>query len=312
MKKLSIVLASWCAFSSAPALAWDSFGHMEVAAVAWSKLTPKARARVADLLKVNPNYDILTKDASPDNRDQIAFVVAATWPDLIKFEIHGYTADGPEKGDRPPPGPEASQNVGYSDHFMHKYWHFVDTPFSTDGTALIQPGIPNAQTQIALFRAALSSNASDDIKSYDLVWLEHLVGDMHQPLHATSRFTQARPQGDAGGNEVKIDCGGCSATELHAFWDDVLGTSDKPQDAIQAASNLPAAPAALAAVADGKVWIKESFDAAKANAYSNPIGPGLGPFSLTAGYKSTAQTIANQRVALAGARLANLLNAAFK
>jgi hypothetical protein len=27
-------------------------------------------------------------------------------------------------------------------------------------------------------------SASDDVKSYDLLWLIHLVGDTHQPLHA--------------------------------------------------------------------------------------------------------------------------------
>jgi hypothetical protein len=58
----------------------------------------------------------------------------------------------------PAPGPEADQNIGYSDHFMHKYWHFIDKPFSTDGSALEQPSFPNAQTQIALFRKALASS----------------------------------------------------------------------------------------------------------------------------------------------------------
>src|ERR1700724_4003228 len=93
MKKLSVLMVSWFAFTSAPALAWDAFGHMEVAAVAWSKLTPAARARVADLLKKNPNYDVLTRNTTPQNRDQVAFVMAATWRDLIKFAIPGYTAD---------------------------------------------------------------------------------------------------------------------------------------------------------------------------------------------------------------------------
>jgi hypothetical protein len=200
---------------------------------------------------------------------------------------------------------------------MHKYWHFIDEPFSPDNTPLVQPEKPNAETQIPLFRAALSSNESDDVKSYDLVWLEHLVGDVHQPLHATSRFTRDGPPalkgGDAGGNKVLIVCGsGCRAPELHAFWDGVLGTSNKPQDAITAASQLPAPSAALASIGDEKVWINESFGAAKTHAYASPIGPGLGPFTLTAAYKSDALRIAKERVALAGTRLANLLNEAFR
>ena len=47
------------------------------------------------------------------------------------------------------------------------------------------------KTQIVAFRKTLGdSGASDELKSYDLVWLLHLVGDVHQPLHATTRFNQ--------------------------------------------------------------------------------------------------------------------------
>jgi len=76
----------------------------------------------------------------------------------------------------------------------HKYWHFVDKPFSKDGTTHFpELPIPNAQTQIDAFRAVLASNADDALKSYDLVWLLHLVGDVHQPLHASSRVSRAAP-----------------------------------------------------------------------------------------------------------------------
>ena len=70
--------------------------------------------------------------------------------------------------------------------------------------------------------------------------------------------------------------------------------------------------ARLASIADEKVWIDESFKAAKADVYVQPIGVGAGPFALTDGYKSAALSLAKQRVALAGTRLANLLNAALK
>ena len=61
---------------------------------------------------------------------------------------------------------------------------------------------PNVETETAVFRQTLSSNATSKLKSYDLVWLLHLVGDIHQPLHCTSRFTSTQPQGDSGGNDV--------------------------------------------------------------------------------------------------------------
>ena len=110
----------------------------------------------------------------------MVFMMAATWPDAIRSKP-GYTDDGSEGGNRPD-GATSVQNIGYSDHLHHKYWHFVDTPFSTDGTTLPALPNPNAETQIAAFRAVLASNDPDEKKSYDLVWLEHLVGDVHQPI----------------------------------------------------------------------------------------------------------------------------------
>jgi hypothetical protein len=258
-------------------------------------------------------YAAWTSDVPAQERDEVAFMRAATWPDAIKY-AGDYHADGPADGERPPPGPQATQSIGYADKSMHKYWHFINEPFSPDGAPLHGPEVPNAQTQIAAFRAKLTDpNTPDDIKSYDLVWLLHLVGDVHQPLHAASRFTHSQPDGDAGGNRVKIECGeGCDATDLHTFWDIVLGTSENPKAAIEAAKALPAPDARLASIADERVWTKESFELAKADAYAPPIGVGGGPFALSDSYKSKALEIAKQRVALAGARLANLLNAALK
>lgn len=286
--------------------AWDSEGHMQVAEIAWHHLTAASRARVSTLLKLNPNYPSWIANVPAAKRKQVAFVMAATWPDFIKTAA-GYTNDS----DTAPPVPASSQNIGYSDHLQHRYWHFIDTPFSTDGTALVQPVAPNASTQIELFTAAIASDASDDIKSYDLVWLEHLVGDVHQPLHATSRFSADLPEGDRGGNSVTLCASPCK-NELHAFWDNQPGTSKKPTTAIAAADKLGAAPAAQAAIADDRVWITESFEAAKQFVYSSPVGPGAGPYTLTAAYKSRAKTQAKARIELAGVRLANLINADLK
>jgi hypothetical protein len=294
-----------------PAVAWDDFGHMEVAQIAWKKLDPAVQTRVAQLLRINPQYAAWTVDVAPEKRDQIAFLRAATWADFIK-SAPNYIKDGPEDGNRPPPGPEASQNIGYADMFMHKYWHFIDEPFSPDRTPLEPPTSPNAQTQIALFRKALASpSASDDIKSYDLVWLLHIVGDIHQPLHATSRFSAALPHGDNGGNAVAINCDGCQETSLHWFWDDTPGTSEDPEDAIIAANMLPTPDPRHAAVRDEQVWTAESFELAKQVVYQSPIGAGKGPYTLTDPYRAEAKRVARERIALAGTRLALLLNTAF-
>jgi hypothetical protein len=106
-----------------------------------------------------------------------------------------------------------------------------------------------------LFRKALASpTTSDDVKSYDLAWLLHLVCDIHQPLHATSRFISGQPHGDAGGNSVKINCSGCQETNLHWFWDDTPGVGDDPDAAIAAAGALPPADPRQAVVREPDIW----------------------------------------------------------
>jgi hypothetical protein len=151
----------------------------------------------------------------------------------------------------------------------------------------------------------LTSNSSDKLKSYDLVWLLHLVGDVHQPLHSSTRVGAADLEGDNGGNNVKL---AAPSSELHAFWDGLPGDSSNIADVITYGKTLAAADPLLAKKADASDWIKESFDIAQTTVYSTPIGTNDGPFTITPAYKAKAQTIAAERVELAGERLANLIN----
>jgi hypothetical protein len=297
------------------AFGWNDRGHMSVAYVAYKQLTPATRERVNVLLKLNPKYndwaakvDQQVPTASADDKNLMIFMIAATWADGIKRDST-YTKDGDQNGNRPSGSPAPEKNTGYDDLLMHKYWHFIDTPFTTDGTALPAIPTPNAQERIALFRTVLASTSADGLKSYDLTWLLHLVGDVHQPLHASTRVSSTDPDGDAGGNLVKLDCTKC---ELHAFWDGLLGTQNNLKMVTKAARKLPKADAALAAKSDEKDWIKESFDESQRTVYAAPIAAGDGPFTLTTQYQKNAGKLAKQRVALAGARLANLLNTELK
>jgi len=301
---------------SEQAFGWNDRGHMTVAYIAYQQLTPTTRDRVNALLKLNPRYDdwvaIVAKQvpaASAADKDLMIFMIAAVWADKIKGDPN-YIKDGAQNGNRPDGSPDPGKNTGYDDLLMHKYFHFIDTPFTRDGTTLPAIPTPNAQERIALFRSVLNSTASSDgLKSYDLTWLLHLVGDVHQPLHASTRVSSTDPDGDAGGNSVKLSCSKC---ELHAFWDDLLGTQNNLKTVKNAARKLPKADAGLAAKSDEKVWIAESFTAAQQNVYVEPIGAGDGPFTLTSKYKKDAGELAKLRVALAGSRLANLLNTELK
>jgi S1/P1 Nuclease len=294
------------------ARAWNSIGHMAVGYIAYQQLTPAAKARVNALLAMNPDYSLwvsyIPAGTPNDQRDLYIFMMAATWPDEIKLAGSGYTADGPRGGDSPPPNPtQANLNIGYTDMTMHKYWHFIDIPFAVGKLALPPVPTPNAQTQIEVFRTVLASGASDGLKSYDLAWIEHLVGDIHQPLHCSTRVTAGMPQGDAGGNDVKTN----PPPELHAYWDDLLGLGNTSNYsvAVTAAQSLPAASSSLVADTNVADWTSESFKLAKSKTYKNPpVGNGLGLYTLTSAYHTAALTVAKQRIALAGARLAKLLN----
>jgi hypothetical protein len=299
------------AVSLQPASAWNDRGHMTVGYVAYKRLKPATRDRVHALLKLNPKYnawaakvDEQMPNASPDDKSLMIFMLATTWADEIKRD-RGYKQDGTQGGNRPDGSPDPGRNTGYDDLLMHKYWHFMDTPFSTDGTPLPPIPTPNAQERIALFRTVLASSSPDKLKSYDLVWLLHIVGDIHQPLHASTRVSQPDPDGDAGGNLVKLDCAKC---ELHFFWDDLLGTQNDLKTVVKGARKLPKPKAALVAKTDEKDWIAESFQEAQQVVYAPPVGPGNGPYTLSLEYKEAAGRLAKQRVALAGARLAKLLN----
>ncbi|HEY2114662.1 MAG TPA: S1/P1 nuclease [Candidatus Angelobacter sp.] len=314
LRQLTAIALCLVLFSST-SNAWFNVGHMAVAYVAYQQLTTEKKARVATLLKKNPYYNkqwkaLIPANTPADQRDLMLFMIAATWPDEIKEKGSTYQNDG----DTPPTDGTAWTNTGYGDLKQHRYWHFIDTPFTQDSTApLAAIPSPNAETQIAVFRQTLTSGSNDKLKSYDLVWLLHLVGDVHQPLHSTTRISAGALDGDRGGNSVKLND---PSKELHFFWDGLPGDVSDPSAALTAAiaygKALAPADPVLAKKADAADWINESVNIAETFVYSNPIGAGNGPFTITTTYKDQAQKIADERVALAGTRLANLINEELK
>jgi hypothetical protein len=283
---------------------------MMMAAVAYNQLTQPTKDRVDALLLLNPDRDnwvaFIPEGTSTTTTQMMLFMIAATWADRIKIDPD-YHTDGTHGGNRPPNDPSASQNIGYDDLARHKYWHFVDLPFAQDTTPLPPVPTPNAQTQIIAFRAVLASDAPDPLKSYDLSWLLHLIGDVHQPLHCITRVTATQPEGDDGGNGVKLTTPG--PVNLHSFWDEVLGGGNAPSTALSAITTLPTPPVSAVNDLDVSHWINDSFTAAQQTVYKKPpIGAGAGPFTVTQTYKTAARRLARKQVALAGARLAKLLN----
>jgi hypothetical protein len=254
---------------------------------------------------------MMPSGASQSDKNLMAFMIAATWPDRIK-SAPGYHEDNPAQGKHSLCDTVSSQNIGFNDHFRHRCWHFIDVAFTQDNTPhLPATPVPNTEERLALFRPVLSGT-DDDLKAYDLSWVLHLVGDLHQPLHCTTRVRKGQLDGDAGGNLTKVKKGLLSSTPLHTYWDDVLGTGENLPKIIKASKQLPAANALQALDLNVNHWVNEGVGLAKNSVYVKPIGAGGGPFKLTKKYKSDAKILAQEQVALGGERLANLLNAELK
>lgn len=316
MPKRLISLFIVVLFANFPAEAWNNTGHMAVARIAYLNLSTdpanNIRAKVDALLTHHPDFTTLSKGiaANDPNRGLIIFMRAATWPDLIKDDSRFVEGDEPSPSD-PTPLP------GFPSMIRGRNWHFINVPFSSDGTPTKPPKPINALVKIVEFRSAIGNSAvQPNIQAYDLSWLLHLVGDIHQPLHSIARFTTAHPNGDRGGNEVKLSDG----SNLHTFWDDVLGSSEATQFIINLAKGItdetkPGDQGEIIIQNDAAaeqaigLWITESAALAKYFVYT--IGKdviGDPKPSITARYQAVAKLIARHRIAVGGYRLAAILN----
>lgn len=293
---------------TAPTQAWNSTGHMTVAAIAYDNLTPKTRAAVDALLARQRDYGLWVSQipAGYTNRARYAFMKAATWPDDIRKT--------PE--DRPS-------------------WHYIDIPIIAPGYAPNPNALlivkPNAETQIAAETVLLiTPTATDAERGVALCWIAHLVGDVHMPLHDAALFSPLFPTGDRGGNSESLAAGAVASDplemqanphRLHALWDDVLGNSQNPREIEKFAAGLEA-PAfrrntypQISAHTGVHEWIVEGSVLAKQHVYNNltlqftPTGNGKAEVTLPNGYLPNMHRVGNRQIALAGLRLADLLNA---
>ena len=194
-------------------------------------------------------------------------------------------------------------------------WHYSDIAFSPDGTKpQLKPVKGDVVRAIETFAKQVGDKKlPDDQRARALRYLIHFVGDIHQPLHCATRCTAARPEGDRGGNDFKVKGPG----DLHTSWDGGVGIFAKVERPLTASGQaviknraaefqqaFPKASLGSAARSQSRTtWRKESSDAAKATAYNLPEGT-----KPTQQYVDAARDVVRKRVALAGYRLAGLLN----
>lgn len=95
-------------------------------------------------------------------------------------------------------------------------WHYVTRPVCALDAPPDCPGHHCLSRQILRWRAVLADPAAPAASRADaLAFLVHLIGDLHQPLHAASHH-------DRGGNAVRVTGPGLGAMSLHRVWDVAL------------------------------------------------------------------------------------------
>ncbi|MDA0713005.1 MAG: S1/P1 nuclease, partial [bacterium] len=165
-------------------LSWGELGHEVVAQIAWSKLTPTTKAQVEKILSLTSPFYFENKN----------FITASKWADLIK---------------------------GTNNNFNK--WHYIDLPYDQR-----EVKIDSHNEEHNIFKAIcqtvtlIKNNHNPINQAWALPMLIHLVGDIHQPLHTTSRFTEKHPKGDQGGSLYIILHQG-NLISLHLYWDLGLG-----------------------------------------------------------------------------------------
>ncbi|HTX25193.1 MAG TPA: S1/P1 nuclease [Steroidobacteraceae bacterium] len=276
---LSLCILAWISAPSAGA--WGPQGHRTIGAIADRLLDAHARAVVADLLQ-----DDLNKYDRPSHRATLEAI--STWAD----EIRGTAAS-------------------------HPSWHYDNRPVC--GHEPRRAYCPDEQCNTAqlerLSRVVADPHAPRRERNEALKWIVHLVGDIHQPLHAADND-------DRGGNDVAVVLAGVRTrgrADLHGVWDRelvqlALGTRGHQRPPPDVAALAGEAESLRRARGQGTPasWASESNRLARRVAYHyvefacHAVPRHV--VVLDAEYQRAAEQVVHDQLLLAGARLAALLN----
>ena len=268
------------------ALGWSALGHRLIGELAQRHLTPTARAQIAELLAGEPDPTLSG---------------VATWADNLRD-------NDPDKGKKT------------------SRWHYVNFA-SADCDYQPKRDCPDGDCVIGQIQAqrAILADRSQPVaaRREALKFLVHLVGDVHQPLHASNRK-------DKGGNDFQVSLrtplapeayardryvDGVMGTNLHSVWDYyILGSTDLGATGLAARGTQVAAYASrfdalpwptptAKETTDPVVWAEESCRLVD----SHKLYPAQ--HRMDNRYLDAQRPLAEQRVRQAAVRLANLLNA---
>ncbi len=262
---------------SAPVLAWSALGHRLVGELAGRHLEPAAHAEVRALLAGEPDPTL----------GGVAY-----WADALRD-------NDPERFKQTSPWHYVNYPLGQCD--------FVPMRDCPDGNCVIGA--------IAKQRAILADRTqSREARRDALKFLVHLVGDIHQPMHAGNR-------NDLGGNKFQISLrtdvqpepyarkkyiDGVMGTNLHSVWDYYVlaerGLKLKPYAELLDALPWPPMPANDKPLSPPEAWAAESCRLLDAR----QIYPQQ--HKMDRSYPDAMRPLAEQRARQAAWRLSVLLN----
>jgi hypothetical protein len=327
----SLIAALVGGVTNTRATAWHSRGHMTVALIAYRQLEKSEQKKIRDILKEHPHFEefLIANKPADATMEEWMVMQAATWPDWVRSHH--------------------TDEIFNGEAFHRPFHHYVNLPIRRlDGAAKANKdkiekniaALANDEQSGVLLKELpkrldeVSNSKDPATRAVALCWVLHLVGDIHQPLHAAALFTKDSPGGDRGGNAAFVRWNG-RAMNLHSIWDSVLGWDDFPGAGVprmtefgvvdlmtrQFPDRHPVTANQLKVTSIDE-WAFESRDLADKEAYSSngvpvsivfnfdrhPHLTGTEVNELPTGYQTRGQDVAEKRVALAGARLANLLN----
>jgi hypothetical protein len=290
------------------AQAWTRSGHMVTAAIAYFDLggaDSPIIERIVEIMDSHPEpgpFQVAIGRATGAERTQRIFLEIPRWADDIR-----------------------------GSEYDHPTWHYLFRPI-TDQKNPPPNGVPYAYSGAAPEALALNINVARNPRALvseraiALCWIFHIVGDIHQPLHAAEYFSAQMPEGDFAGDKFYlIDPQTQVPVKLHRFWDDLVYQSDEAKDVLGRGQELmtlyPRARFSAelgrdkVKAADIGAWAAESHALAADVAYraDRPTSTSLSQASLpNAKYVADSTSSAELRLTLAGYRLADVLRSIFE
>ncbi|CAN5663031.1 S1/P1 nuclease [soil metagenome] len=309
--KNALLAAMLVVAASISGFAWSDVGHKITGYIAWQRMSPEARENVIKLLRAAPEdshlaayYQSFGVQSEADKQLEY-FMLVPTWADIVRDRSFPVRFEKYNKSDW---------------HYYSVFWREIDgkpvlTPNKpADGQAVAKLGETAGQLRDAA--------VNDKDKAIALAWFLHIGGDIHQPLHTSSRQTELEPNGDLGGNRFLITPQGTpreGERNLHAFWDSIvslnipydLGLCEGCYVRHVAEGMMSRYPfeSERSALALGKYdeWHQESLDLAMNEAFRD-----LKRFEApTNEYRRKAYAISERRLILAGYRMGETLNEIF-